>query len=372
MKIAILSPFYPFRGGMAQFSGRLYSELIKKNEVKAFSFKTLYPGFLFPGKTQFVEKDDPALQVDSDRILSTVNPFSYIATAKKINKYAPDILIVPYWMSLLAPVYGIVSFLIKKKIKIIGLIHNAIPHEKRFFDTLFAKFFFKRCDGFIVLSEPVKADLLKLMPSAKILLSPHPIYDHYNAKTDANEAKTQLGLIPDKKTLLFFGLIREYKGLDLLIESMSLLDNDYQLIIAGESYEDFDKYQSLIDDSPFRDNIKVLQQYIPDNMVSILFSASDVLVLPYRSATQSGVVAVAYQLETPMIATNVGALGEAIRLCDTGLVIDEVSPTAIACGVKEYFDNEEKKIEYIRNIRTEKQRLSWSVFAEAIEDFLKK
>lgn len=372
MKIAILSPFYPFRGGMAQFSGRLYSELIKKNKVKAFSFKTQYPDFLFPGKTQFVEKNDTASYVESVRVLSTLNPLSYISTAKKINEYAPDILIIPYWMSLFAPVYGIISLFIAKKTIIIGLIHNAIPHEKRFFDSLFAKFFFNKCDGFIVLSEPVKDDLLKLVPSARILLSPHPIYDQYNTDIDSNEAKAKLGLIPDKKTLLFFGLIREYKGLDILIEAMAHLDDSYQLIIAGESYEDFDKYQTLIDNSPFGKNIKVFQQYIPDDMVSVLFSACDVLALPYRSATQSGVVAVAYQLEKPMIATNVGALGETIRSYNTGLVIDEVSPEAFAKGIQDYFRDTKMQTEYIRNIRTEKKRLSWSVFAEAIEIFVNK
>lgn len=371
MKIAILSPFYPFRGGMAQFSGRLYSELSKKNEVKAFSFKMLYPDFLFPGKTQYVEEEDSALHIDNERVLSTVNPFSYISTARKINQYAPDILIIPYWMSFFAPVFGIISCFIKKKTRIIGLIHNAIPHEQRFFDASFAKFFFNRCDGFITLSEPVKADLLKLVPTANVLLSPHPIYDHYKDKIDKNEAIAELGLMPDKKTLLFFGLIREYKGLDILIEAMSLLDDSYQLIIAGESYEDFNnKYQILIDNSPFKKNIRVLQQYIPDEMVSLLFSASDVLVLPYRSATQSGVVAVALQLEMPMVATNVGALGETIRLSDTGLVVDDVSPEAVADGIKEYFTDSEKQTEYIRNIRAEKQKLSWASFAQAIEDFL--
>ena len=356
---------------MAQFSGRLYAELAEGNDIKAFSFKTLYPDFLFPGKTQFVTEEDSATVIESDRVLNSINPISYITTAKKINEYSPDVLIIPYWMSFLAPAFGVVARFVHKKTKIVGLIHNAIPHEKRFFDAPFAKFFFKKCDGFIVLSEPVEEDLLKLVPHAKILLSPHPIYDQYGDKMDRKDAVVRLDLDADKKTLLFFGLIREYKGLDILIDAMSLLDDSYRLLIAGESYEDFSKYRNLIDRSPFKNNIKVLEEYIPDELVTVLFSASDVLVLPYRSATQSGVVAVAYQLETPMIATNVGALGETVRTSGTGLVIEEVSPEAIAAGIKSFFENEEKQAEYIQNIKTEKKRLSWASFAGSVEQFFK-
>jgi len=370
MRIAILSPFYPFRGGMAQFSGRLFTELFRSNEVKAFNFTTLYPNFLFPGKTQFVGPDDSAQPLPNERVLNSINPFSYISTARKINNFEPDILIIPYWMSFLAPAFGIISRGINRRTKIIGLIHNAIPHEKKFFDVTFARFFFKKCHGFIVLSENVKEDLMKLVPKAKVLVSPHPIYDQYKSKIDKQTASAELGINPDKKNLLFFGLIREYKGLDILIEAMSFLDNTYQLIIAGESYENFQKYQALINKSPLKSNIKVLEQYIPDDMVTTLFSAADVLVLPYRSATQSGVVAVAYQLETPMIATDVGALGKTIKEAHTGIIVDKISPEAIAVGIKKYFQEKEKIEEYKANIEKEKQRLSWSTFARKIETFL--
>jgi Glycosyltransferase len=369
MRIAILSPFYPFRGGMAQFSARLYTELAKNNEIKAYNFISLYPDFLFPGKTQFITDEDSAEVIENERVLSSINPFSYITTAKKINKYNPDLLIIPYWMSFLAPAFGVISRLLNKSIKVVALVHNAIPHEKRFFDKPFAKYFFNKCDGFIVMSEPVKKDLVELIPDARILLTPHPIYDHYKEKMEQKEARNILGVADNKKTLLFFGLIREYKGLDMLIDSMSYLDESYQLIIAGESYDDFSKYQELIDKSPLRNNIKVLQQYIPDDMVTVLFSAANALVLPYRSATQSGVVALAYQLELPMIATNVGALGDTISSSDTGIVVDEVSSMAISNAIIAYFENTEKQRVYISNIRSEKQRLSWSSFAQSFQHF---
>ncbi len=369
MKIAILSPFYPYRGGLAQLNARLYTELSKRNEVKAFSFTTLYPDFLFPGKTQYVSENDSVTIVESERVLSSVNPFTYIKAARAINKYSPDILIIPYWMSFMAPAYGTICRLLKKKTKVVSLVHNAIPHERTLIDKPLARYFFSASDAFIVMSEPVEKDLLSLRKDAKVQLQPHPIYDHYAERIDRSQACENLGIRKDKKNLLFFGLIRDYKGLDVLIESMNLLDDSYQLIIAGESYGSFDRYNKLINESSRKDNIVVFEQYIPDEMVSILFSVADVLVLPYRSATQSGVVALAYQLELPMIATNVGALGSAVQEALTGLVIPSATVEYLSQGITDFFANNEQIAIYEENIRKEKSRLSWDSFARSIEKF---
>jgi len=371
MKIAILSPFYPYRGGLAQLNARMYTELSKLNDVKAFTFTTLYPNFLFPGKTQYVSGGDTATVIEAKRLLNSINPFSYIKTAKQINRYSPDILIIPYWMSFLAPAFGTVCLFLKKKTKVISLVHNAISHERTLMEKPLAKFFFNRCDAFIVMSEPVRNGLLSLKSDANILLQPHPIYDHYAEPINKSEARRKLKIKEDKKTLLFFGLIRDYKGLDLLIEAMASLDDSYQLIIAGESYGSFEKYQDLIDKSPLKNNISVFEQYIPDEMVTILFSAADVLVLPYRSATQSGVVALAYQLETPMIATDVGALGSTVKESRTGLLTKDINPGEIANTIKEYFAMDSHE-EFIRNLKKEKTRLSWNNFIQSIESFLSK
>lgn len=371
MKIAILSPFYPYRGGLAQLNARLYTELGKTNEVKAFTFTTLYPGFLFPGKTQYVQEGDTATVIDSERLLNSINPFSYIKTARRINKYAPDILIIPYWMSFLSPAFGTVCLFLDKRTKIVSLVHNAISHERTLIEKPLARFFFNRCDAFLVMSQPVKDDLLELRKDAKILLRPHPIYDQYAERTDKIPACNELNIRSDKKNLLFFGLIRDYKGLDILIEAMGLLDDSYQLIIAGECYGSFEKYQQLIDSSPLKDNIVLYEQYIPDTMVSTLFSAADVLVLPYRSATQSGVVALAYQMELPMIGTNVGALGETILSSETGLVIDSVTKEDIAEGIRTFFASSLRIEQYKENLKKEKVRLSWNSFIQSIESFLK-
>lgn len=371
MKIAILSPFYPYRGGIAQFSEQLYTELSKRNEVKAFSFTTMYPDFLFPGKTQYVPEGEYS-DIESKRVLNSMNPFSYIKTANQINKFKPDIVIIAYWMSFMVPAYTSICLLLNKKARIVALIHNAIPHEKRFIDKPLAKLFFNRCDGFIVLSEPVKKDVLSLRKKAKIIQHPHPIYNHYGDPIQRDLACDTLGLDSNKKNLLFFGLIREYKGLDLLIEAMNYLDDTYQLIIAGESYGGFDTYKMLIEKSQNTNNIKVFEQYIPDSMVSTFFSAADVLVLPYRSATQSGVTAIAIQMELPMIVTNVGALGSSIKDSGTGLVVDSPVAVYIAKGISQFFSESEEKVmkEYKEKLKKEKDRLSWKNFARSIESFL--
>lgn len=369
MKIAILSPFHPYRGGIAQFSEQFYIELSKKHQVKAFSFTTMYPDFLFPGKTQYVP-DGESSDIKAERILNSINPFSYIKTARLINRYKPDILIIPYWMSFMVPAFASVCLLLNSKIKIVSLIHNAIPHEKKLIDKPLAKFFFNRCDAFIVLSEPVKEDLLSLRKNAKVILYPHPIYNHYGDPIDKDSACKQLGIRSDKKNLLFFGLIRDYKGLDILINAMNRLDDSYQLIIAGESYGGFEKYTELIEKLPYKENVKVYEQYIPDNMVSVFFSAADVLVLPYRSATQSGVIAIAYQMELPMIATDVGSLGTSVKESQTGLVVPVTSDEAISKGIQMFFSQKELIKSYKENLKKEKNRLSWSNFTQSIDSFL--
>jgi len=366
MRFAILSPFYPYRGGIAQFSMSLYQALTEEHAVKVFSFSRLYPGFLFPGKTQFVEKGEQVTHAPSKRILDSINPFSYRKTAKAIEKYQPDVLVIAYWMSFFAPAYGYIAHRLRGKTRIIALVHNAIPHEPKFYDKLLSKLLFNQIDGFMVLSESVKKDLLSLYPHAKYCLQAHPLYTHFGEKQDQKKARETLNLDPNKKTLLFFGLIRDYKGLDLLLQAMSFLDNSYQLIVAGESYGDFGKYQQIIDASPAKDRIQVLNKYIDDEEVPTLFSAADALVLPYKSATQSGVIPVAYHFEIPIVATDVGNLKDTIETAGTGIVTLPQA-VSIAEGIQKLFSEGTKK--FITNIQTEKQKLSWEVFAQALADF---
>jgi len=370
MRIAILSPFYPYRGGIAQFSAMLYKGLKQEgHEVKAFNFKRLYPDFLFPGQTQYVDEKDQAIRIASCSVLDSINPLSYFKTVQEIKAYAPDVLIISYWMSFFVPGYAHIANRLKKECKVIVLVHNAIPHEKRFFDKPMASLLFKQTDGFIVMSDTVKHDLLSLKPDAPYLQTPHPLYTHFGDKLSREESCRQLNINPEKKNILFFGLIRDYKGLDLLIEAFSGLDNNYQLIIAGESYGSFDKYQQQINGLPDDLKVAVYNQYIPDSKIPVFFSAANVLVLPYRSATQSGVLSIAYHFDLPIIATPVGDFPQRITHAGTGIITSNISASSIQNGIEQFF-SEDKEV-YYYNIQKEKEALSWETFTTKLLSFLK-
>ena len=370
MKIAILSCFYPYRGGISQFNACLYEELSKEHIVKAFNFSRQYPESLFPGKTQYVTDDDEAVPVESVSLLDTANPFSYHKTYQAIKDWKPDVLIVRYWMSYFAPSLGYITRKMKKHCKVISILDNVVPHEPHFFDAPLTKYFLKGSTGSVTLCEAVSKDLLYLKPDADYAVIQHPLYSHFGAKKERTEAERKLCLAPDKKNILFFGLIREYKGLDILLEAFRKLGDDYQLIIAGEPYGSFDKYQRIIDTLPGKERIFMDLKYIKDSEVTDYFSASDIAVLPYRSATQSGISSVSYHFEVPMIVTDVGGLKETIGDRGTGLVASEGTPEAIYNEILRYFADPQIKESCIKNIRQEKDRLSWNTFARKLTDFI--
>ena len=370
MKIAILSCFYPYRGGISQFNACLYGELSKEHIVKAFNFSRQYPEFLFPGKTQTVTADDEAVPVESESLLDTANPFSYIRTYRAIREWNPDVLVVRYWMSYFAPSLGYITRKMKKHCKVISILDNVVPHEPHFFDAPLTKYFLKGSTGSVTLCEAVSKDLLKLKPEAEYTVIQHPLYSHFGQKRERVEAEARLGLAPGKKNILFFGLIREYKGLDILLEAFRRLDDEYQLIIAGEPYGSFEKYQKIIDSLPGKDRIFMDLKYIKDSEVADYFSAADVAVLPYRSATQSGISSISYHFEVPMIVTAVGGLKETIGDRGTGLVADECTPEAIYGEIVHFFEDSIISANCIRNIREEKERLSWRTFARKLTEFI--
>lgn len=370
MKIAILSCFYPYRGGISQFNACLYEELSRDHVVKAFNFSRQYPEFLFPGKTQYVTDDDEAVPVESESLLDTANPFSYAKTYRAIRDWNPDVLIVRYWMSYFAPSLGYITRKMRKHCKVISILDNVIPHEQHFFDAPLTRYFLEGSTGCVTLCEAVSKDLLALKPDAEYTVIQHPLYSHFGEKRQREEAEKKLGLKPDKKNILFFGLIREYKGLDILLEAFGRLNEDYQLIIAGEPYGSFEKYQKLIDSMPGKDRVFMNLKYIKDSEVTDYFSAADVAVLPYRSATQSGISSVSYHFEVPMIVTDVGGLKETIGDRGTGLVAAEGTPQAILEEILKYFADPQIKEDCIKNIRVEKDRLSWRTFARKLTEFI--
>ncbi|MBI3141318.1 MAG: glycosyltransferase [Bacteroidetes bacterium] len=363
MKIAYLSTFYPFRGGIAQYNADLYREFEKQHEIKAFTFTRQYPQFLFPGETQYVTKEDKTEPIDSLAILDSINPLSYFTAAQKINQYGPDLWIAKYWLPFFGPSLGTVARRLNTAKKI-AILDNAIPHEKRPGDRMFTKYFLNAVDGFICMSQQVQNDLHTLKPAAQSVYQPHPLYDHFPPPMPKEQAREQLGIGKDRKVLLFFGYIRAYKGLDLLIEALTHLPEEYLLLIAGEPYEGYAKYQALIASLGVQEKVMEAVRYITDPEVPLFYSAADVSMLTYKSATQSGVVNISYHYNLPVIVTDVGGLRENVATHQTGIVVDRPEVLPIVQGITEFFKH--PPLDFAHNIGAIKEKSSWKSLATTI------
>ena len=369
MKIAILSCFYPYRGGIAQFNANLFEELGREHDVRAFNFRRQYPDFLFPGKTQYVSPEDEAVPVEAQALLDTANPFSWGRTAREIRRWGPDLLLVRYWMSWFAPSLGFVARHMAPGCKVVGILDNVIPHERHWFDAPLTRWFLRGLDGAVTLCEEVSRDLLALRKDIPLTVLPHPLYTPVGPRLPRGEAERLLGLPAGRRTLLFFGLIREYKGLDILLRAFDLLDGRYQLVVAGEPYGSFEKYQRLIDGGRAPQDVHVFPDYIRDSEVKRYFSAADLTVLPYRSATQSGISSVSIHFGVPMVVTDVGGLEETVGRRGTGIVCKEGTPACIAEAIGRYFDDAGLRQRLEEGIQAERERLSWSRFAQDLTAF---
>ena len=367
MRLSFLSAFPPYRGGIAQFSAALVRELRKKHEVEPFTFTRQYPDLLFPGTSQFdlVAKDD----IGAERVLDSIGPFSWKRTARHMLATRPDVAVLRHWIPFFAPAMGTVAGRLRNSgVKVISIVDNVLPHEPHFYDRPLTRWFLRRNDGLVAMTEAVKADILSLRPGARVCLMPHPLYDHFGDAVPMAEARRKMGLPSEARVLLFFGLIREYKGLDLLIEAMGKLDERYHLVVAGEPYGDFGQYQRQINGSTRRGNIHVHARYIGDAEVPTFFGAADAVVLPYTSATQSGITAIAYHFGVPVVATDVGGLRESVEEGRTGVVVNMPTAEAIAAGADRLFNAHGS--ERVRgNIANLRDRLSWKRFAERLVEF---
>ncbi len=369
MKIVIVGTLPPFRGGIAHFNYTLAKYLAKRHEVTGINFTTQYPNFLFPGKTQF-EKSADGSEMRQRRLLSSVNPLSWFRTANAIASLNPDLIIFKYWMPFFAPAFGTVVKWVKRKmdVKILVICDNVIPHENRPFDDKLTRYFFDHVDHFIVMSEVVKEDLLSLYPRAHYTYSPHPVYNIFGDSIDMNKARKILG-IESERVILYFGLIRKYKGLDLLIRAASVLKNkleNFTILIAGECYEDAGKYQALVKENKLETIVNLKLQFIPDKDVAVYFSAADIVVLPYRSATQSGIVQIAYHFNRPVVVTNVGGLPEIVPYGDVGYVVEVDNPKAIAAALLDFYQNNRYN-RMVEKVREYKKYFSWEEFVKKIE-----
>jgi len=380
-KIIIIGPAHPLRGGLATFNQRLAREFINAgDECSIFSFSLQYPGFLFPGKTQYSAEQAPGdLQILS--VINSINPLNWIKAGNLLKKEKPDIIIVRYWLPFMGPALGTILRRARKNhhSKVICIADNIIPHEPRPGDKAFTKYFLKACDGFITMSTKVMDDLRKFEKDKPAKLVQHPLYDSFGEPISKSEAREKLGIESRQPLVLFFGFIRKYKGLDLLLDAMKILKENpikiqsqslsgLKLIVAGEFYEDEKPYREQINNLGIAENLILRTQFIPDSEVKYYLCAADAVIQPYRNATQSGVTPLAYHFEKPMIVTNVGGLPSLVPHEKAGIV---AQPTAesIANAILRFYQLGEDY--FLPHLRSEKQKYSWSNLVEAIKELAK-
>ncbi|MGC4235585.1 MAG: glycosyltransferase [Niabella sp.] len=366
-KVIIIGPAHPLRGGLATFNHRLAKEFMAMgHECAIVSFSLQYPSFLFPGKTQYSDEPAPA-GIKIDPLINSVHPFNWLKVGKQLKKEKPDIVVVRYWLPLMGPALGTILRQVKKNrhTKVICIADNIIPHEKRPGDVPFTRYFVKTIDGFITMSEKVLNDLRTFSQKPARLVQ-HPLYDNFGDILPKDQAREHLGLSQADKIVLFFGFIRKYKGLDLLLNAIADLKSqisNLKLLIAGEFYEDEQSYTDLIKELGIENMLMLKTNFIADSEVRYYLCASDVLVQPYKNATQSGVTPLAYYFEKPMIVTNVGGLPALVPDGKCGLVV-EPQPLAIAGAIRRFYELGENH--FIPHLRSEKEKYSWANIVNAI------
>ena len=361
--IKIIGPAFPYRGGIATFNERLAHEFMSMGfQVDIETFIVQYPSFLFPGKTQFNDKPAPE-NLNIKRTVNSVNPLNWLRVGRRIGLEKPDLVIIRYWLPFLAPCLGTIARLIRrnKHTIIICLADNIIPHEHRPGDRLLTNYFMQRIDGLIAMSQSVLKDGNSFRKNLPQGFCPHPIFDNYGEKLSFEEAKQKLNLDVNTRYLLFFGFIRDYKGLDLLISAFAderLRQFPVKLLVAGEYYSNQDTYLQLIRDLNLESLIELRTDFIPDDEVNLYFSAADMVVQPYKSATQSGVTQIGYHFNKPMLVTNVGGLSEIIPDGKIGYVVEPQSQE-IANALVDFYEND-RIAAFETNIIEEKKKFSWS------------
>jgi glycosyltransferase involved in cell wall biosynthesis len=368
--IIIIGPAHPLRGGLANFDQRLAKEFLDEGyDCCIYSFSLQYPSFLFPGTTQFSSEPAPeGLKIFSK--INSINPLNWISVGNELKIIKPDIIVVRYWLPFMGPALGKILRIVRKNnhTKIIAITDNILPHERRPGDLAFTKYFLKSPDAFITMSEKVMKDLRqieKIKPAKQVL---HPLYDNFGDIISKQQARDHLHLNMDEKIILFFGFIRRYKGLDILLESMAdirIRTSKIKLLIAGEFYEDEKPYKDLTEKLDIKDSLILRTNFISDHEVKYYLCAADAVVQPYRNATQSGVTPLCFQFEKPMIVSNVGGLALQVTNEKVGLVAAPTS-TSIADALLRFY---ELGADYfIPHLRIEKQKYSWQNLLKAIID----
>jgi glycosyltransferase involved in cell wall biosynthesis len=367
-KILIVGPAYPLRGGLATYDERLckaFQELGHSCEILSFSLQ--YPSLLFPGKTQFSTDSAPTdIVVHSD--INSINPLNWMQVANKYAKQKYDLVIFRYWMSFMAPSFGTIARALRKSgARVIAITDNIVPHEKRFFDTVFTNYFLNSCDGFLSMSREVQKQAQALQPNKKVAYVAHPMYDMFGSAQDKKLAKEKLGLDADTHYLLFFGFIRKYKGLNLLLNSFAKVDRrglKVKLIVAGEFYEASEPYLAQIKELGLEEDVVLKTDFIPNSEVASYFSASDMVVQTYLSATQSGVTQIAYYYNKPMLVTDVGGLAELVPAGKVGYVCQQ-DEQEIANSIQDFY-TAQRESTFARGVEEEKAKFTWEYLTQQL------
>jgi len=373
MTIVILGPAHPLRGGIAIYNERLARQFQNEgHDVNIYSFSLQYPDFLFPGTTQYSSEPAPA-DLNINIKVNSINPINWLTVGNEIKNRKPDLVVVRYWLPLMGPALGTILRRIKsnKHTKIVCIADNVVPHEKRFGDHAFTKYFIKPVDAFITMSDKVLSDLRSFTQTKPAVLQPHPLYDVFGNAVSKQEARTHLGIDQTTFVFLFFGFIRKYKGLDLLLEAFAKLketqfqnpNSKFHLLIAGEFYEDRKQYDDLIEQLQLKDDLILKTEFIADSEVKYYLCAADAVVQPYRNATQSGVTPLAYHFEIPMIVTNVGGLPAFVPHGKVGLVC-EPTIDSIAAAMQQYMQTGSEQ--FLPHLREEKKKYGWDKMTAAV------
>lgn len=366
--IKIIGPAYPFRGGLASYNERLAQEFQNQgHRVEIETFTIQYPGILFPGKSQYVDGKAPE-HLKIKRTVNSINPLNWLRIGTRIRREKPDLLMVRYWLPFMAPALGTICRIVRKNkhTKVICLADNIVPHEKRPGDHLLTAYFMKSIDGMVAMSQSVLNDINRFNPKLPRALCPHPLFDNFGERIEQSKAKKLLHLELETSYLLFFGFIRDYKGLDILLKAFAdqrLIERPVKLIIAGEFYTKPDPYLKLLADLNLNERVILHTDFIPNEKVNQYFSAADLVVQPYKSATQSGVTQIGYHFEKAMLVTNVGGLSEIIPDQKIGYVV-EPNEEAIADAIFDFYQNK-RQIVFEQNIKEEKKKFSWENMVDA-------
>jgi glycosyltransferase involved in cell wall biosynthesis len=371
MKIVLIGPVYPYKGGISHYTTLMYRALKVHHEVTMISFKLQYPKLLFKKEQKDYRYESFRIK-DTQYLINTANPFNWLNVVRSINRLQADIIIFQWWHPYFAPCYYILTKLIKRS-KILFVCHNVFPHERFLMDRWLCKMIMKQGNYFVTQSHMDEKDLLEIKPDARYIVTPHPTYNAFKMQNLSKEtARQQLEMENDTRMILFFGFVREYKGLKYLLKAMPLIRTklpDLQLWVVGDFGGDREDYIRIIEEEGIKDNIRLVEGYIPDSEVEKYFAATDLVVLPYVSATQSGIAQIAYGFEKPVVVTNVGGLPDIVKNGETGYIVESENETAIAEAVIKFFHNE-NKIDWKENIKAAADEFSWETMVSRIEKLL--